>query len=94
MSGRAAGKNATVVLVPDLARRAQRSLYKSAKAGTSGEFAFQKVPPGDYKVFAWQEENGGPWLDPEYLRQYEERGTPLRVETGKATVLEGMVPVL
>jgi len=93
VQGRTAGKGATVVLVPDSARRNQRTLFKAIQPGASGEFAFAKVPPGDYKLFAWQEENGGPWLDPEYLRRYEDRGTPVRVEEGKATLVERIVPV-
>ena len=77
------GRKITVVLVPDAARRGQRALYKAQAVGASGQFHFDNVPPGDYKLFASQEENGGPWLDPEYLRKYEERATPVRVEEGK-----------
>src|SRR5688572_18148668 len=74
VTGRVSGKSGvTVVLVPDVARRNQRAAYRSARSGPSGEFAFPKVAPGEYKVFAWQEENGGPWLDPEYVARYEER---------------------
>jgi hypothetical protein len=93
VTGRAAGKDATVVLVPDAVRRNQLRLYQSAKVTSSGEFQFVKVPPGDYKLFAWREENGGPWREPEYLRKYEDRAIPVRVESGKKTVVEGVVPV-
>jgi hypothetical protein len=93
VQGRVTGTGATVVLVPDPARRGQRALYKVAQPGGSGEFAFQKVPPGDYKVFAWREENGGPWLDPEYIRLYEDRATPVRVEMGKQSIVERAIPV-
>jgi len=93
VQGRVSGAGATVVLVPEAARRNERALYKVAQPGASGVFNFQKVAPGDYRVFAWREENGGPWLDPEYLRLYEDRATPVRVESGKPSVLTALVPI-
>jgi hypothetical protein len=93
VQGRVAAAGATVVLVPDPGRRSQRVLYKAAHPGASGEFSLQKVPPGDYKLFAWREENGGPWLDPEYLRLYEDRATPVHVEQGQRLVVESLIPV-
>jgi hypothetical protein len=93
VAGRTMGRDATVVLVPDAARRGQRSLYRSIKAVGSGEFRFEKVPPGDYKLFAWTEENGGPWLDPEYLRKYEDLGTPVHIDADRRTILDRAIPV-
>ena len=89
------GREGTVVLVPDAVRRGQRTLYKSMK--TSGPFRFEKVPPGDYKLFAWAEadvENGGPWLDPEYLRKYEDGGTPVRIDADKKTIVDRTIRLL
>jgi len=80
-------ENLTVVLVPDIARRAQRGLYKSKQVSVPAGFHFEKVPPGDYKVFVWREENGGPWLDPDYLRKYEERGTAIHIDAARLTTL-------
>jgi hypothetical protein len=94
VQGSAAAPDVTVVLVPDAARRNQRPLYRSTKA-SNGAFLFQKVPPGDYKLFAWSEgtiDNGGPWLDPDYLRKYEDRATPVRVESEQKTVLNRPIP--
>jgi hypothetical protein len=87
VEGRVQGQGVTVVLVPEIARRGQRPLYQSRQVGNAGSFRFDKVPPGDYKLFAFTEENGGPWLDPEYLRRFEDRGVPIRVEPAKATAL-------
>src|SRR5205809_4120364 len=30
-------------------------LFKTARTGESGEFRFESVPPGDYKLFAWED---------------------------------------
>jgi len=90
VQGSVSGVNATVVLVPDAVRRNQRPLYKSMRA-PNGSFHFEKVPPGDYKIFAWSEdtiENGGPWLNPEYLRQFEDRATPVRIQADMKTIVD------
>jgi hypothetical protein len=92
VEGRAAARDATVVLVPDASRRGQRWLFRSMKAGPAGEFRFEKIPPGDYKLFAWTGD-GGPWLDPEYLNKYEDRGIPVRVDTDKRTTADRAIPV-
>jgi Carboxypeptidase regulatory-like domain len=95
VQGNAAAPNVTVVLVPDAARRNQRPLYKSAKSG-NGVFVFEKVPPGDYKLFAWSEDtidNGGPWLDPEYLHKYEDRATPVHIQGEMKTILDRPIVV-
>jgi hypothetical protein len=80
--------------VPDASRRNQRPLYKSTKA-SNGVFHFKQVPPGDYKLFAWSEDtidNGGPWLDPEYLRKYEDRATPVRIQGDMKTIVDRPIP--
>jgi hypothetical protein len=94
VQGAVATPGATVVLVPDAARRNQRPLYKFTNA-SAGLFHFTKVPPGDYKLFAWSEdtiENGGPWLEAEYLRKYEDRATPIRIEADRKTILDRAMP--
>ncbi len=93
LEGRTSGRESTVVLAPDAARRSRRSLFKSVRAGANGGFLFEGVPPGDYKLFALTEENGGPYLDPEYLRRYEDRGIPVHVDAGRKSTLDREVQV-
>jgi len=92
LQGRTERPNATVVLVPDTSRRAVRWLYRSMTVGPGGEFRFEKVPPGDYKLFAWTGD-GGPWLEPEYLARYEDRGVPVHIDADKRTVAAQAIPV-
>jgi hypothetical protein len=94
IEGRAQASSVTVVLIPNSERRGQRDLYKAVKAGASGEFRFAKVPPGDYKLFAWRTENGGPWRDPAYIGRYEERGVPVRIGKGENVQVPQTLPVL
>jgi hypothetical protein len=49
---------------------------------TSGRFEFRNVPPGNYKLFAWESIDRGAWQDPEFMRAFETRGVPVRIEEG------------
>jgi hypothetical protein len=71
--------NIRAVLVPDAARRARADLYRDALSDDAGEFQLQGIAPGDYKVFAWELVQEGAWQDPDFMRLYEDLGTPVRV---------------
>ena len=72
----------SVVLLPDVRRRYE--LYRTALTDPSGRFRFDRVPPGDYKIFAWKEVENDAWFDPEFMRGYESRGKAVRVSDGSA----------
>jgi hypothetical protein len=85
--------NTSVVLVPDLARRGRADAYKTAITDASGRFQVGQIPPGDYLAFAWDEVEDGDWRDPDFIRQYERRGTPIHIEEfGKASVSLQVIP--
>ncbi len=82
--------NVRVVLVP--ARRNRIDLFKTARTGESGVFRFESVPPGDYKLFAWEDIDDGAWLDPDVIELYESRGTAVRVgPASDQTVTVGLI---
>ena len=67
-----------MVAVPDRVRF-RSDLYRSLSVDEHGQFAFPALPPGDYKIFAWEsvEENG--WFDPDLLARSEGRAVSVRV---------------
>ncbi len=73
---------ASVVLVPEERRRDQRRFYKSATTDQNGAFTLRGIPPGDYKLFAWEEIERGAYRDPAFLRPYEDRGESVQVREG------------
>jgi protocatechuate 3,4-dioxygenase beta subunit len=84
-STQTAATGTSVVLIPNARNRFD--LFKTATADPSGRFHFDRVPPGDYKVFAWDDLSDGAWQDPDFIRAYEDRGTPVRVGEGaKASI--------
>jgi hypothetical protein len=81
-------ESATVVLVPALNRRQTSSLYKVVASDAQGRFVLNAVPPGPYKVFAWQNVPPGAWQNAEFLAQHEQRGVALTVNPGVQTSIE------
>jgi 5-hydroxyisourate hydrolase-like protein (transthyretin family) len=80
-----ASANVTVVVVPDVPRRARLDLYRTASTDAMGQFHIEGIPPGDYKVFSWEEVETGAWQDPDFIRNFEDRGEPVRINEGGGT---------
>jgi hypothetical protein len=72
--------NALVVLVPgptDLRSRAD--LYITTTTDATGRFRLRAVPPGNYKLFAWNYVEPEIWLNREFLRAHESAGKTIEV---------------
>jgi hypothetical protein len=74
-----------VVLIPNARNRFD--LFKTATTDPSGQFHLDRVPPGDYKLFAWDDLSDGAWQDPDFIRTYEDRGTPIHVGEGAKEII-------
>jgi hypothetical protein len=66
-------QNARVTVIPASSNR--RDLYKSANSGADGTFTISNMPPGTYKVFAWEEVEQNAWMDPDFRRPFETLGS-------------------
>jgi hypothetical protein len=80
--GDAAGQTAngaTVVLVPDKTRRHRPDQYRVIASGADGKFAIGGIPPGDYKLFAWNFIEANAWVNPDVMAEYEEFGAAATV---------------
>jgi hypothetical protein len=71
---------ATCVLIP--ASRGRIDLYKTATSDQNGEFAFANVPPGEYKLIAWEDVPSGAYLDQSFLKQYEGQASSISIGKG------------
>ena len=76
-------KGSQVVLVPDLARRYRPDQYCVATAGEDGQVSFRGIPPGLYKIFAWESAEPNAYLNTDYVRGYDDTGVPVRVAPGE-----------
>jgi protocatechuate 3,4-dioxygenase beta subunit len=76
-----AALNVTATLLPvALPRRVD--LYRTAQTDDSGHYRFSNVAPGDYKLFSWGEIETGAWQNADFMRAYDQEGTPLHVGQG------------
>ena len=73
---------AQVVLVPDMARRNRPDQYLVAISDDDGRVHFQGIPPGSYKLFAWEGIEPNAYLNIDYIHNYEDLGTPVRITSG------------
>jgi hypothetical protein len=68
---------ATVALIPDSKRYA---LYMSIATDQNGVFSFKGITPGDYKLLAWEDIEGGAFQDPEYVKPFESKAQALSLK--------------
>jgi hypothetical protein len=78
---------AIVALVPERARD-RVELYKSESANARGQFTFASVPPGDYKVFAWEALEPNAFQNADVLKQHDARGRVIHVQEGSTQTLD------
>jgi carboxypeptidase family protein len=70
---------AMVVLVPEPGLRGRGDLFKATTTDQYGAFKLRGVPPGDYKLFAWEDVEVDSYKDPAVLEPYEKQGRPISV---------------
>jgi hypothetical protein len=67
-----------VVAIPDRYRD-RPELFKAATTDQTGHFAIRGIPPGDYRLFAWEALENFAYFDPDLIKQVESLGRPLHV---------------
>lgn len=70
----------SVVLIPEVRRRTD--LYKTTISDLAGRFHFDRITPGDYKIFAWNAAEDGAWFDPDFMTTQENGGKNIHVDSG------------
>lgn len=75
--------SAMVVLVPEEAKRSRSDLFRTATSDQYGHFVLRGVPPGSYKLFAWEAIDYGAYQDPDFLKAYEDQGKTVQLAPGE-----------
>jgi hypothetical protein len=76
--------DAVVVLVPER-NRERRELFRSVATDRAGHFVFPGVPPGAYKVIAWEALQPFSYFDPDVLRIIDQRGRAIQLQESART---------
>jgi protocatechuate 3,4-dioxygenase beta subunit len=79
---------ATVVLLPaDPELRGVARLYKSTDTAQNGQFALKAIPPGSYRIYAWESVESGAWFDPDFMSRYEKAGDSVSFDSQEQKTL-------
>jgi hypothetical protein len=76
-----------VVLIPEQ-RRTRFDLYSTSRSDQAGRFSMKGIPPGDYKIFAWEAIEPFVYYDSEFMRVNEARGKLVHVSESSTQNLE------
>jgi len=79
---------AAVVLIPDEKRRHREDLFFQQSSDQNGRYSFRGVPPGEYKVFAWDKIESGVYRDPAFLERFEDEGIKVSVKARSTAAAE------
>jgi len=74
---------AFVALVPDPPNRSREDLYSQTSADLLGRFSLLGLPPGDFKLFAWEPGENAAYRDPDFIKTYESHGAHIHIEAKK-----------
>ncbi|HLQ75810.1 MAG TPA: hypothetical protein VK210_00555, partial [Terriglobia bacterium] len=90
MRGTEPASDITVGMLPNAAnaRGFRTDMHRTALTDASGKFQIRGLPPGDYKIFAWEEADKDAIMDLDFVRGYEERGTRLEIKDGETKTVE------
>jgi len=58
----------------------RRDMNKLVTTDASGNFTLHGLPPGDYKVFAWEEVETNAWMDRDFRQPFESLSASVRVQ--------------
>jgi len=81
---KAAVRSATVALVPNEAKRAIYSHYRSTISDWNGNFELRGIAPGSYQVYGFLEIEGAAYRNSEFLRDFDKKfpsaAKPIRID--------------
>jgi hypothetical protein len=95
LTGTVTGKATTpqVVVIPDTPDAARREYdTRVAVFDQNGVFTIESIPPGSYKLYAFENVPEEIWLDPDFLKEVESLGVAFEAADGDAKSIQ--VPLL
>lgn len=84
---------AIVLFAPAVHQFSTIQFYRTAYTGPDGKFRFGGLPPGNYRVFAFEKLEFNAWQDAEFLKPYVASATPVKLSEGqKASIQVRRIP--
>jgi hypothetical protein len=91
LSGTVTGSAAAprVILIPDTADAVRREHEtRAAVFDQNGVFTIESIPPGSYKLYAFENVPEGIWLDPDFLKEVESAGVAFEATEGDVKTIQ------
>jgi hypothetical protein len=76
-------EHATVVLLPQAEPPFRADRYRTMTTEKSGQFQFRGLPPGDYRLLAWEDIDSGAWFNPAFVATFEKSAVPVHLIEGQ-----------
>jgi hypothetical protein len=70
---------ARVTMFPEGPHAGRFDLFKFVFTDDQGKFHLDKVPPAEYRIFAWQDVEPGAPQDPELRKKFEKQSVPVKL---------------
>ena len=85
-----------VVLTSNIqgARLYRTDMQRTLSTDAEGRFEVKNLPPGDYRLFALEGFEKDSWVDPDFFKPYEERGTAVKIGEGRVFTLDSPLTVI
>jgi hypothetical protein len=74
---------AVVALVPDSPLENAQPQYRSDISTYDGSFELRGIAPGSYRLIAWRDLPGAAYLNADFMKAYEGKGTSVRIDAAK-----------
>jgi hypothetical protein len=78
-----AASRATVVLLPEGQPPFRPDRQRTFTTSETGRFQFRGLPPGEYRVLAWEDVDAGAWFNPSFLNSYERAALRVQLAEGE-----------
>lgn len=77
-----AAPGATVALIPDAPHLHREDMYRLTQTDQHGTFSLTGIPPGDFKLFAWDVMEGEAYNAHEFIERDEAQGKAVHIKEG------------
>jgi uncharacterized surface anchored protein len=75
-----AAAGSMVTLLSDPYKADRYDLNRIATTDQNGHFSLTGIPPGEYRLYAWEDIEPGAYTDPEFLKPHEGKATKLSLK--------------
>lgn len=80
--------DAIIVAAPEAPQRSHSDRFQKTVSDQRGRFSLRGIAPGQYSVFAWDNVDGDAYYDPDFLKNYQQQATALRIAEGDRKTMQ------